>query len=112
MTGDELVTSLAALAHPLRIQALALLHKNGAVHVSELARMVGISRPLLILHVRKLEAAGLIKSEMKLSDDGKAMNMLSVTPFSLEVTPKVLADMASTLTLPSHAKLNQTKDKK
>ncbi|PHQ69198.1 MAG: transcriptional regulator [Sneathiella sp.] len=112
MTGDDLVTNLAALAHPLRIRALALLHKNGAVHVSELARMVGISRPLLILHVRKLEAAGLIKSKMKLSDDGKAMNMLSVTPFSLEVNPKMLAEVASSLTLPSHAKLNQTKDKK
>lgn len=112
MTGDELVTSLAALAHPLRVQALALLHEHGAVHVSELARMVGISRPLLILHVKKLEAAGLIQSEMKLSDDGKAMNMLSVTPFSLEITPKILAEAAPTLTLPTHAKLNQTKDKK
>ena len=104
MPGDDMILRLSALAHPLRLKALALLHDNGPIHVSELARMVGISRPLLILHVRKLEAAELVRSEMTLSDDGKAMNMLSVVPFVLELTPEIISGLAPTLTQPKSMK--------
>ncbi|MBU3967288.1 MAG: transcriptional regulator [Euryarchaeota archaeon] len=38
---------------------------SGEYFVSELAKMVGISRPLLYLHLKKLENAGLVKSEIR-----------------------------------------------
>jgi predicted transcriptional regulator len=37
--------------------------------VSELAKMVGISRPLLYLHLKKLENAGLVDSEIRHFDE-------------------------------------------
>ncbi|MBU4077857.1 MAG: winged helix-turn-helix domain-containing protein [Euryarchaeota archaeon] len=38
---------------------------SGECFVSELAKMVGISRPLLYLHLKKLENAGLVESEIR-----------------------------------------------
>ncbi len=37
----------------------------GECYVSELAKEVGISRPLLYLHLKKLENAGLVESEIR-----------------------------------------------
>jgi DNA-binding transcriptional ArsR family regulator len=47
-----------AIAHPLRLQIIAEL-AGGRVHVSELARRLGMSRPLLYMHLDRLEKAGL-----------------------------------------------------
>ncbi len=44
--------------------------KSGRNYVSELARVVGLSRPLLQMHLTKLEAAGLVTSRLELSSDG------------------------------------------
>ena len=38
---------------------------SGECFVSELAKMVGISRPLLYLHLKKLENADLVESEIR-----------------------------------------------
>ena len=46
LTGDRLVRVLAALANPHRIRILAALAAE-RVHVSGLARQVGLSRPLV-----------------------------------------------------------------
>ena len=42
-------------------------------YVSRLARSLGISRALLQVHLRKLEAAGLVSATIEVSEDGKAM---------------------------------------
>jgi hypothetical protein len=44
---------------------------NGRIHVSRLARGVGFGRPLVHVHLQRLEAAGLVRGELELSDDGK-----------------------------------------
>jgi DNA-binding transcriptional ArsR family regulator len=41
--------------------------------VGQLAREAEKSRPLLYMHLQKLENAGIVKTEMEVSDDGKAM---------------------------------------
>jgi DNA-binding MarR family transcriptional regulator len=51
---------LTALANPQRMRAVAAL-LNGRPHVSELARQLRISRPLLCMHLDRLEKAGLTK---------------------------------------------------
>jgi ArsR family transcriptional regulator len=71
--------------------------------VSHLARVIGISRPLLHMHLRRLEAAGLIAGSLELSDDGKAMKYYQVTDFSLHLTATTLAEAAKTLTTPDPA---------
>jgi DNA-binding transcriptional ArsR family regulator len=97
-TGDELVEMLAALSNPLRLRIIATL-AGGRDYVSHLAREIGVSRPLLHMHLQRLEAVGLIAGSLELSDDGKAMKYYEVTDFALQLTPKTLADAARTLTI-------------
>ena len=66
-TGDQLLAMLAALANPLRLRIVAALGAGGRNYVSQLAREIGISRPLLHLHLQKLEAAGLVTSQHEVS---------------------------------------------
>jgi DNA-binding transcriptional ArsR family regulator len=96
-TGDELVRTLAALANPHRLRILSALSR-GRVHVSQLARDVRLSRPLVHMHLQRLEAAGLVTGQLELSEEGKAMKYFAVTPFDLRLTPAAVAEAAGTLT--------------
>jgi DNA-binding transcriptional ArsR family regulator len=96
-TGDELVAMLAALASPLRLRIVATL-AGGRDYVSHLAREIGVSRPLLHMHLARLEAVGLIVGSLELSEDGKAMKYYEVADFDLRLTPSALAELAGTLT--------------
>ena len=96
-TGDQLVEILAALANPIRLRIMAKL-AGGRDYVSHLAREIGISRPLLHMHLQKLEAAGLVIGALELSEDGKAMKYFQVAEFDLHLTASVLAEAAQTLT--------------
>jgi predicted transcriptional regulator len=92
---------LAALANVHRLRIIAALSLNGRTYVSQLAREIGISRPLLHLHLNKLEAAGLVSSKLELSPDGKALNYFEVTRFAIELTPSSIAKAATSLPDPS-----------
>jgi DNA-binding transcriptional ArsR family regulator len=96
-TGDALVETLAALANPIRLRIIAKL-AGGRDYVSHLAREIGVSRPLLHMHLQRLEAAGLIVGSLELSEDGKAMKFYQVTDFNLHLTAAALAEAARTLT--------------
>ena len=96
MTGDELVELLAALANPIRMRIVARL-AGGRQYVSQLAREIGVSRPLLHMHLQKLEAAGLVTGSLELSADGKAMKYFEVTDFDVRLTAAALADAAESL---------------
>jgi DNA-binding transcriptional ArsR family regulator len=80
----ELLAMLTAVANPLRLRVVAEL-SGGRVHVSELARRLGISRPLLYMHLDRLEKAGLITGQLELSEDGKAMKYYELAPFELRL---------------------------
>ncbi len=94
--GDALLGTLLALANPHRLRILAAL-SDRREYVSELARQIGISRPLLHMHLRRLEAAGLVVSELELSPEGKAMKYYQVAPFDIRLTPARIAEAAKTL---------------
>ena len=96
-TGDELVEKLAALANPIRLRIVAELC-GGRDYVSHLARVIGVSRPLLHMHLQRLEEAGLIAGELELSEDGKAMKYFEVADFDIHLTAAAIADAAKTLT--------------
>ncbi|MEV5574328.1 winged helix-turn-helix domain-containing protein [Spirillospora sp. NPDC052269] len=98
-TGDELLRALAALDNPHRLRILAALAVERD-YVSNLARELGISRPLLQVHLRKLEAAGLVTSASEVSPDGKAMKFYEIVPFRLELTPEGVRRAVRTLTAP------------
>ena len=80
---------LTAIAHPLRLRVIAEL-AHGRVHVSELARRLGMSRPLLYMHLDKLEKAGLVTGSLELSDDGKAMKYFELVPFEMRITAETV----------------------
>ena len=97
LTGDELVEMLAALANPIRLRIVAKL-TGGRDYVSHLAREIGVSRPLLHMHLQRLEAAGLVVGRLELSEDGKAMKFYEVADFDLHLTASALAEAVRTLT--------------
>ncbi|WP_254452083.1 ArsR/SmtB family transcription factor [Duganella vulcania] len=88
---------LAALSNPHRLRIIAMLQSGGRNYVSQLARELGISRPLLHLHLQKLEDAGLVTSQMELSQDGKALNYFDVSNFDFELTPALIAEAVKSL---------------
>ena len=98
-TGDELLAMLSALANPWRLRIMALLSRRSD-YVSNLAREVGISRPLVHMHLAKLQAAGLVTGRHEVSEDGKAMRMLEVTDFALTLDPATIAALAVSISNP------------
>ncbi len=89
MTGDALLRVLATLANPHRFRVVAALARERN-YVSRLARELGISRALLQVHLRKLEAAGLVSADIEVSEDGKAMKSYEVAPFAVNLTPTAI----------------------
>lgn len=98
MSGNELLRVLATMANPHRLRVLAALARERD-YVSRLARELGISRALLQVHLRKLEAAGLVSATIEVSEDGKAMKFYEVTPFELNLTPESIMIAARSLEL-------------
>ena len=96
LTGNQLLQVLATLANPHRLRIVAALAAERN-YVSRLARQLGISRALLQVHLRKLEAAQLVSAAIEVSEDGKAMKFYEVAPFALQPTPKTIMVAAQTL---------------
>lgn len=95
--GEELLRTLMALASRHRLRIIAMLRGRGRQYVSQLARDIGISRPLLHMHLQRLEAAGLVRGELELGADGKAVKYFEVTDFALTITPDVIERAVRTL---------------
>jgi DNA-binding transcriptional ArsR family regulator len=93
-----MLSALQALSNPHRLRIVAALHADGRNYVSRLARELALSRPLLHLHLQKLEEAGLVESRLELSADGKALNFYQLTSFDIGLTPESIALAAASLT--------------
>ncbi|GAA4965574.1 ArsR/SmtB family transcription factor [Actinoplanes utahensis] len=95
--GDDLVALLAALASPHRLRILAAL-AAGRTYVSELARRLGMNRPLLYMHLQRLEAAGLVTGELVTAPDGSSVKYVEAVPFALALDLDAITRAAQTLT--------------
>ena len=95
-TGDQLLQMLNALASPHRLRILAALRGKES-YVSELARELGIGRPLLHMHLQTLEKAGLVTGRHEVSEDGRALRYYTVTDFDEQLTPERISEAAKTL---------------
>ena len=95
-TGDQLLQMLNALANPHRLRILSALSSKES-YVSELARELGIGRPLLHMHLQALEKAGLVVGRHEISEDGKALRYYTVADFDEHLTPKRISDAVKTL---------------
>jgi predicted transcriptional regulator len=106
-TGEELLKVLTALGNPHRMRIVAAL-LGGRNYVSRLARDLGIGRPLLHMHLQRLEAAGLVAGKLEVSEGGKAMKYFELTPFCFALTPEVVAAAARTLSEEEKATMKET----
>ncbi|GGK19310.1 transcriptional regulator [Pilimelia terevasa] len=97
MNGDRLLAALSALGNPQRMRIVATL-AGRRQYVSQLARELGISRPLLHMHLQRLEAADLVTADLEISDSGKAVKYVEAAPFALHLTPETIARAIPTLT--------------
>ena len=97
LEGDQLLGMLAALANPIRLRILAQL-ADGRDYVSHLAREIGISRPLLHMHLQRLETVGLVIGSLELSEEGKALKFYDVAHFDIHLDAATVATAAKTLT--------------
>lgn len=95
-TGDQLLQMLSALANPHRLRILSALSSKES-YVSELARELGIGRPLLHMHLQTLEKAGLVVGRHEVSDDGKALRFYTVSDFAEQLTPQRISAAVNTL---------------
>ena len=106
--GDDLVRILSALGNVQRLRIMAAL-VPGRNYVSQLARDLQISRPLLHLHLQRLEAAGLITGSLELSPDGKAMKFYEVAQFTIELSPATIVEASATLNLDGEVEEKQAR---
>ncbi len=53
---------LKAMAHPLRLKIVEILHKNGELTVTEISKHLGISQSLTSQQLGKMKVQGIIKS--------------------------------------------------
>jgi predicted transcriptional regulator len=109
-TGNEWLLVFEALANPHRLRIVASL-KEKRKYVSELAREIRMSRPLLYMHLQRLEAAGLVSGALELSEDGKAMKYYELAKFEYRLTPESIAEAVQTLNIKDSSEtLNQKED--
>ncbi|MBY0147861.1 ArsR family transcriptional regulator [Neobacillus niacini] len=97
-SGDELLLVLEALSNPHRLKIIAVL-SEGRQYVSHLARELGISRPLLYLHLQKLEEANIVSSDMEILETGQAAKYYQLNDFQFELNEKNIHDLSSSLTM-------------
>ncbi|MEU3988004.1 winged helix-turn-helix domain-containing protein [Streptomyces platensis] len=84
MNSEQLLALLSAVGHAQRLRVIGEL-ADGRLYVSELARRLEMSRPLLYMHLDRLEKAGLVAGRLELSEDGKALKYFELAPFELKL---------------------------
>lgn len=86
---EDYVKLFDALSHPMRVKIIGILTEERQ-YVSELARMVNISRPLLYMHLKKLEVAGIISGCHEISQSGKAIKYFELKPFDIHISHELM----------------------
>lgn len=93
---EDYVKLFDALSHPMRIKIIGILAEERQ-YVSELARILKISRPLLYMHLKKLEAAGIISGCHEISQSGKATKYFKLKAFDIHLSPKLMIALSKVI---------------
>lgn len=92
-TVDELAIIGEALSSPIRIKILKMLCEK-EWYVYELAKELSISRQLLYLHLKKLEKAKLVESELRLEPgDPRAKKYYKAKDFRILINNNVIKNL-------------------
>ena len=95
-TLEDLADVLSLLGNMTRLRVIAAL-RNGKMFIQELSQSLGISYPLLHLHLKNLESNGIVKSEYSVGTD-KATRYVKryfeLEDFKIEISPEAIALIA------------------
>ena len=87
---NNLVSVLKALANPIRIKILIMCAEKEKTN-RELRDALGISKPLLIVHLKELVKNGLLTYRVELDEDEMLIKKYyTTTNFNLVINPKTL----------------------
>ena len=100
-TLDEIINFCGTLSNKHRLCIIAALSEKRK-YTSELASELEISRPLLYLHLQKLEEVGILKGKTELGKRGRARKYYELCNFELYLNGKTIKEMLE----------NEKKDKK
>lgn len=84
-TLQQIVNIGEAISHPLRLKVLYMLSER-EWYVYELAKELNVSRQVLYLHLKRLEKAGFVESDLRLEDDDmRAKKFFKLKGFKVEL---------------------------
>ncbi len=90
-TAEEFASLLKVLANPVRLKILALCLREEKTS-RELRRALGISKPLLIAHVKKLVLAGFLSCRAEFSE-GRQVKYYRTRKFEVCCGEEILEDI-------------------
>jgi ArsR family transcriptional regulator len=83
---QQIVDIGEALAHPVRLKLLYLLAEKER-YVYELAKDLNLSRQVINLHLKRLEKAGFVESDLRLEeDDMRAKKFFKLKEFEVSLS--------------------------
>ncbi len=77
-----------AISNPIRIKIIHLLN-NAPMNIYELAKTLNLSRPVIYTHLKKLEEADLVKSDLIL-EGARAKRIYKVNNFKFYIDNNVI----------------------
>lgn len=84
-TLQQIVNIGEAISHPLRLKVLYMLSER-EWYVYELAKELNVSRQVLYLHLKRLEKAGFVESDLRLEDDDmRAKKFFKLKEFDVKI---------------------------
>lgn len=87
-----------ALANPHQLTIIAIL-TEGRHFVSQLAHEAEMSCPLLYMHLQNFKKTRIVKTEMEILKDGKAMKYDELEKFDFHITYSIMKEAVKTLTI-------------
>lgn len=92
---EQIVHIGEALAHPVRIQLLYMLSEKER-YIYELAKDLNLSRQVVDLHLKRLEKAGFVESDLRLEEnDMRAKKFFRLKDFDVKLCTEDLKNIFS-----------------
>lgn len=96
-TLQQIVKIGEAISHPLRLKLLHMLSER-EWYVYALAKELNVSRQVLYLHLKRLESAGFVESDIRLeADDMRAKKFFKLKDFDIAITIDNINELFLTL---------------
>ncbi len=90
---QQIVDIGEALSHPVRLKLLYLLSQRER-YVYELAKDLDLSRQVVNLHLKRLEKAGFVESDLRLEDeDMRAKKFFKLKDFDVSLSMEDLKEI-------------------